>query len=133
MTRETFDMDKVNEIQTALKEAPPATGKLSKADVLRQLAPTLKELREDKGYTLEALVELLKTKGLDVKVSTLQGALKKKGTGTKRRLPSVPPPPSSPQTTPPPAATSAGSVVTTQDGVKSGDLTILGGKTKKTA
>lgn len=107
MIRETFDMDKVNEIQTALKAAPASTSRFSKADVLRHLAPTLKELREDKGYTLEALVELLKTKGLDVKVSTLQSALKKKGTGTKRKLPTAPPPPSSPQTPPPPPAASS--------------------------
>ena len=59
MTRETFNQDFVTGLKTTLEAAPPSTSKLSKADVLRELAPTLKDLRDNKGYTLEALVELL--------------------------------------------------------------------------
>jgi hypothetical protein len=80
MTRETFNMDFVTDLKAQLETAPKSTSKLSKADVLRQLIPNLRELRETKDYTLEALVELLGQKGLNVKVSTLQGALKRKGT-----------------------------------------------------
>lgn len=83
MTRTTFNMDQVTEMRTALEAAPKSTSKLSKADVIRQLAPTLRQLRDEKDYTLEALVELLKAKGLEVKVSTLQSALKRKGAQRK--------------------------------------------------
>lgn len=81
MTRQTFNMQQVTEFQTALQAAPSLTtsSKMSKTQVLRELAPVLNDLRENRGYTLESLAELLKEKGLDVKVSTLQGALKKKG------------------------------------------------------
>jgi hypothetical protein len=84
MTRETFDMAKVGNIKGALQNAPPVQGKLSKAQVLRELAPDLKVLRERKGYTLEQIVELLGTQGLKITVSTLQSAFKKKG-GNKRK------------------------------------------------
>ena len=79
MIRETFNMEFVTQLKTALDAAPPSTSKMSKADVLRQLGATLKTLREERGYTLEALVELLAASGFDVKLSTLQGVLKKKG------------------------------------------------------
>lgn len=101
MTRETFNVDQVTTMNEALQKAPPSKGKLSKGEVLRQLAPTLRELREKKKYTLEGLVTLLATQGLNVKVSTLQGALKRKGTG-KGKAAAVPPPPAVPPVTPPP-------------------------------
>jgi len=100
MTRETFNQDFVTGLKTNLEAAPASTSKLSKADVLRELAPTLKMLRDERGYTLEALVDLLKAKGLDVKVSTIQAALKKKGVAKKAKA--TPPP--SPQIATPPVA-----------------------------
>jgi len=105
MTRETFSNEQVSAMSMALQKAPKATGKLSKGEVLRELAPTLKELRETKGYTLEGLVELLATQGLSVKISTIQGALKRKGSG-KKKAAAAPPPPSGPPSTPPPPAAS---------------------------
>jgi hypothetical protein len=118
MTRETFTKDKVTAMNMALQDAPKTNGKLSKGDVLRELAPTLKMLREERGYTLEALVELLAKQGLNVKVSTIQGALKKKGGGTKRKAAAAPPPPSSPQTSPPPPTASTGTVAAGTAAVK---------------
>jgi hypothetical protein len=79
MIRETFNLNFVTELKAALDAAPASTSKMSKADVLRQLGPTLKTLREERGYTLAALVDLLRANAFDVKLSTLQGVLKKKG------------------------------------------------------
>jgi transposase len=100
MTRQTFNMTQVTDLQAALKAVPPSTRKLSRTEVLRQLAPTIKELRE-KGYTAEAIVELLKTKGFDMKLSTFRGVLKRRGA---KLAPA--------QVTPAPAATTASPATT---------------------
>ena len=89
MERQIFDDDFVTKLKGELTSAPPARKKLTKADVLRSLAPTFRKLRDEKGYTLETLVILLNAKGLDVKVSTLQSALKRRGEKKAKATPVV--------------------------------------------
>lgn len=92
MERQTFDMTDLARIGKELEAAPPAPARFSKQQLLRELEPTLEKLRDEKGYTLEALVALLKDRGLDVKVSTLQSAFKRKGKKKAKAAQPAPPP-----------------------------------------
>jgi predicted nucleic acid-binding Zn-ribbon protein len=85
MERQLFDKSEIERISAELANAPHAARKLSKADAIRALRPQLDELREKRGYTLEKLVELLGEKGLEVKVATLQSALKRSKKKPKAR------------------------------------------------
>ena len=72
-------LEQIEKISTELKELPPIENRqqqVSKQEAVKRLANDINDLQK-RGYTLEQIADLLKSKGLDIGTKTLKSYLQR--------------------------------------------------------
>ena len=87
MTRRTFSREEIDTFRQRASEAPPATQKagITMRAAVTLLADEMIDMRDNRGYSIEALVEWWNEQEVTISMATLRKYLKEAQPSTRRR------------------------------------------------